>query len=249
MSVFRFSPPNISKFAFPAAATVACIGALAYIAYRKLKSVYQSTTPEMLAQQVIDFEVSDAGDEILHVSDSSNPPPGGKGDSTTNSTGASTPPATPKGKRKLNIQRTQKWHDHFKTRPADNSDRVRPTLPQRPSHGRSSDFDLKWAKTLRMHMRYPRKLDEASRLVAHNKLQTLWNIDEPDLRDRDASKHAHRVVQLAFIPGSDEKNYCRAAVSVAATNERALCSCTRWNLYTWITSWVDDHLRVQRNFQ
>jgi hypothetical protein len=231
MSVFRILPLDVSQLCYIAAAIVACFALLAFVAYEMLKSIYKNTTPELLAQQVIDFDFSSAGDGPL------------------NSGGPSTPPAIPKRERKLKITRTPEWHKRFGTSPVDSSDKVRPVVPPHPAQSRASKFDLEQAAILRRHMRYPMKMDEASRLVAHNKLQTLWDVDLPNLRPLDAALHANRVVQLAFIPGGDEKDYRRATVSVAAEHERSLCTCTRWNLLTWFTSWVSDHLSVRRHFQ
>lgn len=246
MSVFRFSPPNMSRFVFPAVATVTCIGALTYLAYKKLKNVYQNTTPERLAQQVIDYRVSDAGDETLYNS------------------GPSTPPAKPETTRKLKITRRPP-SDGGGSSGSPNA--VPPSQP--PSDGGSPDgspsgaapvppppppqrwtsFDLEQAAILRWHMGYPMKMDEASRLVAHNKLRTLWNVNLPNLRPTDAALHANRVVQLAFIPGGDEKDYDMATVSVAASYERSMCTRKKWNALTCLTSWAYHHFSVLRHFR
>lgn len=242
MSALRFSATSLSRFAFPAAVTAACVGALAYVVYKKLKNVYQRTMPERLAQQVINFKVSDAGDEALH------------------SSGPSTPPAKPEGKRRLKITRrppNDGGGSESPPSPPSEGDEpdgspstsvpVPPPPPPRPT--RQTPFDLEWAAILRWHMRYPMKMDEASRLVAHNKLHTLWNVDLPNLRPTDAALHANRVVQLAFIPGGDEKDYDMATVSVAANYERSLCSRKKWNALTCLTSWAYHHFSVLRHFR
>lgn len=86
-----------------------------------------------------------------------------------------------------------------------------------PSQVLGGRWDRYWARRLRTEMGYPTNCSVANRMVALNKLQTMWREECPDLRECDKMHHAHRVVAMSFIPSNDEVESARIAASVGAT--------------------------------
>lgn len=72
------------------------------------------------------------------------------------------------------------------------------------SHLRSSKFAKYWGTKLRIEMNYPRKLSEANRLCACDKLIKMWRTELPALRLKDQAYYTPRVLAVAFTPSEDE---------------------------------------------